>query len=426
MDSGAHAAVAAAVRAAPNDALEATIASISADQVQRVNTLLADVPNTELVPSAALVGSTMEMQLALRHHAEEKGLGYIELKRKHEEIMFQLSRQPEVSTVKYPKRVQALQDSFGCNLKTPVLIPVIHVLSPEQAIRNAQLAFDSGADGVFLINHGHALPIGCGLEVVRGPDGFPAPCEAQLGEEGSVGHAQLEALAECYQAVRGAFGPKAWIGVNVIQLEAQHTFAWIAKHAPSANALWVDDLPVEPALIEWETVGFGRLAKKFAVRNLRWKTLEEQEAALHCLEQRQLSGWNGLVFGGVAYKYRPYRCHHNQDIEDSGVACQALLSHWGALASHFCDVLITSGGATGSPCPVTKLQAFGNSRPLAFSGGPKRGDTVSQYGKVADVVLAATAIGKGEPGSENNFLELDGDKVNTWLQAYRNASTGVL
>ncbi len=152
-----------------------------------------------------------------------------------------------------------------------------------------------------------------------------------------------------------------------------------------------------------------------AVRNLGWKKLEEQDGAFQCLEQRQLSGWKGLVFDSVAYKYRPYRCHHNQDNEDAGAACQALLSLWGVLALHFCDVLITSGDATGSPCPISKLLAFGSSRPLAFSGGPQEGDAVLKHAKVVDVVLAATAIGKGEPGSEENFLELDMDKMKTWL-----------
>ena len=35
-----------------------------------------------------------------------------------------------------------------------VVLPVIHVKSPSQAVRNARLARDLGCDGVFLINHG--------------------------------------------------------------------------------------------------------------------------------------------------------------------------------------------------------------------------------------------------------------------------------
>jgi hypothetical protein len=49
-------------------------------------------------------------------------------------------------------------ESFSTNFfKSARILPVIHVDSVEQALRNAEIARESLCDGVFLINHGLAL-----------------------------------------------------------------------------------------------------------------------------------------------------------------------------------------------------------------------------------------------------------------------------
>ena len=38
-----------------------------------------------------------------------------------------------------------------------VVLPVVHVTSLEQTLRNVSIAYDAGSDGVFLINHAVAM-----------------------------------------------------------------------------------------------------------------------------------------------------------------------------------------------------------------------------------------------------------------------------
>lgn len=126
------------------------------------------------------------------------------------------------------------------------LLPVIHVSSLEQMLRNVGTAKKNGADGVFLINHGDV-------------DTFE--------------------LVGFYEEAVKQF-PDFWIGLNCLDLESYEVFRNVPN---SASGIWVDD-----AGISEKTSVFGKKNKR-ARKICRYK---------------EKSGFSGKYFGGVAFKGR--------------------------------------------------------------------------------------------------------------------------
>ncbi len=124
-----------------------------------------------------------------------------------------------------------------------VVLPVIHVESKEQALRNAQIARENGCNGIFLINH--RIP--------------------------------YVALLRKYFAVRDAFSD-LWIGLNCLDLTPQEAFRTIASDGIAG--IWTDNAMID------EGSRFQSQAEK--IQNIRIS-----------------KGWRGLYFGGVAFKYQP-------------------------------------------------------------------------------------------------------------------------
>jgi predicted TIM-barrel enzyme len=122
-----------------------------------------------------------------------------------------------------------------------VILPVIHVVDEDQARRNAHLARNAGADGIFLINHD--LPYGRLLEI------------------------HSDVVAEI---------PDWWVGVNCLDLDAVEVFRHINANI---SGVWVDN-----ALID--------------ERN------DDQHKAEIVLQAQKTMDWKGLYFGGVAFKYQ--------------------------------------------------------------------------------------------------------------------------
>ena len=83
-----------------------------------------------------------------------------------------------------------------------VFIAVVHVEGGAQAIRNASIARQEGADGIFLINH--SIP--------------------------------YSNLLECYEAVRKKF-PDFWVGLNCLDI-GRSAVSVIPKNTAG---LWVDN-----------------------------------------------------------------------------------------------------------------------------------------------------------------------------------------
>ena len=84
------------------------------------------------------------------------------------------------------------REKFGDGTR---IFPVIHVTSLEQALRNATLAYEERADGIFLISHGGVTD---------------------------------EGLLEIHARVHAKF-PEWWIGVNCLSVAPSHLFPMLNK-----------------------------------------------------------------------------------------------------------------------------------------------------------------------------------------------------
>lgn len=121
------------------------------------------------------------------------------------------------------------------------VLPVVHVTSEQQALRNVRVAREADADGVFLINHGMGW----------------------------------RELLRIHEVVDRAFAGW-WIGVNCLDLGPEEVFAEIPA---SVAGVWTDD---------------GRIREDRPV----------QTEAVALARVRAASGKQALLFGGVAFKYQ--------------------------------------------------------------------------------------------------------------------------
>lgn len=131
---------------------------------------------------------------------------------------------------------------YKARFKKPyTLLAVIHVQSRTQVLRNVELAVFNGADGVFLINHGH------------------------------IG---VDELIEYYHAARERY-PDAWIGLNMHGIPNRDAIG----HIPEPDcALWTDSSGVDD-MSEGVAHDFFKSSRK--------------------------AGWRGMHFGGIAFKHQP-------------------------------------------------------------------------------------------------------------------------
>lgn len=218
------------------------------------------------------------------------------------------------------------------------ILPVIHVDNEGQALRNAKIARSAGADGVFLINHG-------------------------------MSHREL------LQIHRTVFAEHSdwWVGVNCLDLSPGEVFQKIDDFVAG---VWVDNAMIDEAS-------------------------EAQPAAEAILAAKEQAGWNGLYFGGVAFKYQ-------RPVDD--------LTQAAMKAARYMDVVTTSGPGTGDAASAEKIRtmkaALGD-YPLAIASGVTP-ENVGDYLDYADCFLVATGISK-------SFEELDADKASMLVQKVRGA-----
>ncbi len=216
------------------------------------------------------------------------------------------------------------------------ILAVVHVANEEQALRNACLARAAGCDGVFLINHGM----------------------------------QAEDLLEVHRPVHKKL-PDWWIGVNCLGVPPPTVFSMIDD---TISGVWVDDAGID------EEVGL-------------------QPEADSILKARQKSGWQGLYFGGVAFKY----CRHVDELEKAA-----------RLARRYMDVVTTSGPGTGQaaePDKLCRMRAALGTTPLGLASGVTP-DNVKNYLPFIDCMLVATGISR-------SFTELDPAKVRSLVENVR-------
>lgn len=222
-------------------------------------------------------------------------------------------------------------------------LPVIHLLSTDQAIEMSGVALEAGADGVFLINHG------------------------------DMEDRQIPQLST---AIRAEF-PGLWIGVNFLSLSIINAMRMIPL---DFNGLWTDNSEIDE-----------RLAPGVS-----------QAIPQEMLDIRESRHWEGIYFGGTAFKYQ-------RNVEDLETAAQ--------YATRYMDVVTTSGRGTGIAADVEKIKRMKKALctdefedyPLAVASGITP-ENVEHYLPYVDAYLVATGICQNQ-GTDNDFFWFDPDKV---------------
>ncbi|MFO0881350.1 MAG: hypothetical protein U0840_28960 [Gemmataceae bacterium] len=198
-----------------------------------------------------------------------------------------------------------------------VILPIVHVTDADQARRNLAVARDGGADGAFLISHGHLSD---------------------------------EELLDLYLDLRIHL-QGFWIGINCLGLNLEEMFR---RAGSQVAGVWADDAMIDEASTD-------------------------QPAAQRVLEVQQTAGWQGLYFGGVAFKYQ-------RSVADLGIAARS--------AAPFMDVVTTSGPGTGQaalPSKVRKMKEALGSHPLGLASGVTP-ENVTDYLPWVDCFLVSTGI----------------------------------
>lgn len=229
-----------------------------------------------------------------------------------------------------------------------VVFPVIHVLDNEQAERNVAKAVIAGCPGVFLINHDFAR----------------------------------EKFLPIIRHVRARF-PDYWIGVNFLAVTGKVAFPILAQLGDSGvrvDGYWADDARIDESQNE----------------------LNQPEAA-EIAEIKQQCGWNGMYFGGTAFKKQ-------REVNPENYSKSA------TIATRYMDVVTTSGIATGHSADLGKIQTFRNAcgqTPVALASGITPGN-VSEYLPLVDAVLVATGI-----NFTDDFYNIDPNKLESLMALAR-------
>lgn len=204
-----------------------------------------------------------------------------------------------------------------------VLLPVVHPVSWEEALQSVQVAVTAGVRGIFLINQGLSA-----TEVLR------------LVLEVRKRH------------------PRLWVGLNLLGYSpAAALEAALAGCEGRIDGIWSDNAGIE-------------------------EDAKEQKRAQEFVEVRQRHGWQGLFFGGVAFKYQ-----REVAPEKLPVATR--------LAANYMDVICTSGPGTGQqadPAKVATMRgAVGHGAAISLASGVTA-DNVHHYLPYVNAYLVGTGI----------------------------------
>lgn len=225
-----------------------------------------------------------------------------------------------------------IRQAFGVSR---VLLPVIHPVSWEQALASTQIAVDAGVKGIFLINQG--------LDV--------------------------EGVLRLVLEVRRRH-PALWVGINLLGYSpAQALETALEACEGRIDGIWSDNASIE----EDTTV---------------------QPRAQAFLDARVRHGWQGLYFGGVAFKYQRE-------------VAAAKLPAATRLALQYMDVICTSGPGTGQQADPQKISTMRSAvsprTSIALASGVTA-DNVPHYLPFVNAYLVGTGI-------ERSFGVLDPAKV---------------
>jgi predicted TIM-barrel enzyme len=232
----------------------------------------------------------------------------------------------------------------------PVVLPVIHVLDSARTRQNVETLLEAGAQGCFLINHDFA------------PEQF------------------LPIIRD----TRAAF-PSLWMAVNFLAVTGKDAFPILGQlqsEGCQVDAYWADDACIDED-------GANTEAKAI-------------------VQARIDSGWDGLYFGGTAFKKQ-----REVDPSRYGDAARE--------ACPFMDVITTSGVATGQEADLGKIETFRaaiGDRPMALASGISP-ENAQAYADV-DCFMVATGINK--PG---NFYDIDAGRLAALMSITRTLAKGI-
>ena len=232
-----------------------------------------------------------------------------------------------------------IDEVFG---RSPVLLPVIHPINREAALESVRVAKACGAPGVFLIDQGMSE-----RDVL------------QLARE-----------------VRDQY-PSLWIGLNLLSRTAPKTLTTTYNRGWRVDGIWSDWAGIE----ENRVLGSSHpVAETF---------MNVRRAAL----------WDGLYFGGVAFKYQ-------REVAPSDLSAAAEMS------IPYMDVLCTSGPGTGHAAGIEKVKALRaglGDHAMALASGVTP-ENVGNYLPYVQAFLVGTGI-------EQRLGVLDPAKIEALLKA---------
>ena len=232
----------------------------------------------------------------------------------------------------------------------PVVLPVIHVLDSARTRQNVETLLKAGAQGCFLINHDFA------------PEQF------------------LPIIRD----TRAAF-PSLWMAVNFLAVTGKDAFPILGQlqsEGCQVDAYWADDACIDED-------GANSEAKAIA-------------------QARIDSGWDGLYFGGTAFK-KQREVDPNRYGDAARESCP------------FMDVITTSGVATGQEADLGKIETFRaaiGDRPMALASGISP-ENAQAYADV-DCFMVATGINKPD-----NFYDIDAGRLAELMSITRTLAKGI-
>ena len=203
--------------------------------------------------------------------------------------------------------------------RSRVFLPVIHPVSKATAIQSIDTAVWAGADGVFLINQGMS--------------------SSQL----------LDFIPEVRRRHE-----ELWIGVNLLESDPEDVMGLVANLP--VGGIWSDNAAID-------------------------EQSDAQPAGERFRQARHKTGWKGLYFGGVAFKYQ-------REVPAS------LLPDAARRASPWMDVITSSGPGTGCAATVEKaraLRAGAGTHPLALASGVSP-ENIAGFLPYVDAYLVASEI----------------------------------
>jgi predicted TIM-barrel enzyme len=226
--------------------------------------------------------------------------------------------------------------------RSSVLLPVVHPISRQAALDAVRAVHDLGVKGVFLIDQ-------------------------------PMSERELIQLA---REVRDRH-PSLWIGLNLLSRTASKTLTTTYNRGWSLDGIWSDWAGIDE-------------------RQVMGSSHPEAEAFLNV---RHTARWDGLYFGGVAFKYQ-------REVVPADLSAAAEMS------VPYMDVLCTSGPGTGYPADIEKVKALRaglGDHAMALASGVTP-DNVCNYLPYVQAFLVGTGI-------EKSLGILDPAKIEALLRA---------